>query len=169
MLFSWSAKGADHGTEAPEDPARGDRRPVAAHRSSPAPAPTRPQGGPAAGRRPPVAGGAPLAAAQWGPLAGDPRRPALGQRLLASPAGVSQRRGVGRDPGPVDRRAGRAGPGGPERAIGRRDLHPRQKRGDHVGKTKVGKGMKLEVVYLRQRDCPWVWRRPPPMSVSRRC
>jgi hypothetical protein len=35
----------------------------------------------------------------------------------------------------------------------RRDFDPRQKGGDDIGKTRVGKGMKLEVV-LAEQDLP---------------
>jgi hypothetical protein len=43
-----------------------------------------------------------------------------------------------------------------------------RKRGDDVGKTKFGKGMKLEIV-VDASGLPWAWQQPVPTSLSKTC
>src|SRR5262245_1383683 len=79
-------------------------------------------------------------------MAGHPRRPALGKHVLAQAARLGRGRRTARNPCSPDRGTRRGGGLGLRRVTGRRDLHSRKKRGTDVGKTKAGKGMKLEVV-----------------------
>src|SRR5262249_38309293 len=91
-------------------------------------------------------GGYIVAAAYRLAMAGHPRRPALGKHLLAQAARLGRGRRTVRNPCSPDRGTRRGGRLGLRRVTGRRDLHSRKKRGTDVGKTKAGKGMKLEVV-----------------------
>src|SRR6266545_421872 len=99
-----------------------------------------------AGQRPGVPGRHPLADPHWCSLARHTCRSPLGQYLLAATTGMGRRRSPRRDPRRPDRATRRPRPGG-FRGIARRcHLHSRKKGGPDVGKTKVGKGMKLEDV-----------------------
>src|SRR5262245_30074677 len=59
---------------------------------------------------------------------------------------MGRERSARRHPGNSGQRTGRIGQGASEGTSCRRYLHPRQKRGAQIGKTRVGKGMKLEIV-----------------------
>src|SRR5437868_1891806 len=90
-----------------------------------------------------------MAAAYGIALAGNTHGSPFGKHLLAPTARMGWRRCAGGDPCRSDRGTGRTGKVGLRGVAGRRHLHPRKKRGDEVGKTKVGKGMKLQVVVER--------------------
>jgi transposase len=72
--------------------------------------------------------------------------PSFGQHLLAQTPGMGWRGRTAGDPRHSDQGTPRTWKVGPRRAARGRHVHPGKKRGDEVGKTKVGKGMKLEVV-----------------------
>src|ERR1051326_356000 len=93
-----------------------------------------------------MSGGNPLVAAHWRTLAGHPPRSPLWKYLLATPARVGWRGRLRRHPCHSHRRTRRIGEAGLGRVACRRDIHSRKNGGADVGKTKVGKGMKLEVV-----------------------
>src|SRR5262245_22964093 len=85
-------------------------------------------------------------AANVSQMAGYASRPTQRQHLLATAARMGRRRNSPKHPRHLDPRTCRHGQGGPGRVARGRDIHPGEKRGFDVGKTKVGKGMKLEIV-----------------------
>src|SRR5262249_18197415 len=93
-----------------------------------------------------MSGGYSLAVAHGLPVAANTAGSPFGKHLLAPTTrkgGRGRSAGNPRDSNRGTRRTWKAGPRGVAR---RRHLYPGKKRGDEVGKTKVGKGMKLEVV-----------------------
>src|SRR6202041_3335479 len=91
-------------------------------------------------------GGRSLGAAERCPLGRCSRRSAVALDLLATAPGVVRRRMSGCNPGCGRGRTRRTGAPQLGPVVRRRDIRSRKKRGDEIGNTKCGKGMKLEVV-----------------------